>query len=104
MPIHDYMPDALPLASVSFRLWVPEPGQSDTVRLTASGWDREENRRLWLLHETWSHPEVGRDGYEPSDAISHVVLVALQDRPETQAQMESCMIGEGWAQDALDWG
>lgn len=88
------------LEAVHFQLYLPTKFNERTTTVVATGTSRTSRPSMWVLREEWSASEI-EHGYQASDALSHVALVALQDHPTSQAQMEACMVGEGWAQPGL---
>lgn len=89
------------LERVDFTLVLPVRSNQHRTTLHVYGRAGTARPSLWDLHETWSWTEQ-EAGYQPSDAVAHAVLVAMQDRPTSQQQIEACMIGEGWTQLQLD--
>lgn len=88
------------LESVELRLYLPARYSDGTTRLTAYGQASTCRTALWSISETWSPADV-HAGLLPTEAAHHILLVASQDHPTSQRQMEACMVGEGWAQDPL---
>ena len=101
MPHPIYGAPSHELEVVHFSLDIPRRANEHKTTLRASGTAGTSRPSLWNVHESWSWTEQER-GYQPSDAMAHVLLVAMQDRPTSQEQFEACMIGEGWSQLRLD--
>lgn len=89
------------LLRVTFTLELPTSQNGRTTRLIAVGSSETARASMWVVRETWS-PSEQEAGLQPADALHHVALVALQDHPTSQTQMEACLIGEGWEQLQLD--
>lgn len=89
------------LESIRLTLYLPTVSNGRTTKLEAHGRASTQRGSLWNVQETWSRDEIER-GYQASDAISHLVLVSLQDRPTTQRQLELGLTGQGWEQLQLD--
>lgn len=88
------------LERVEFTLIVPTAENGRRTALAARGTSGTARAGMWLVQEEWSAAEQER-GYQPADALQHIALVALQDRPTSQSQVEACLIGEGWCQNPL---
>lgn len=88
------------LDTVHFVLWLPRPSRELPARCQALGRSETSRSALWTVDIDW---EDGGDqhGYHAGDFLSHVAMVALQDHPTSQRQVDACMVGEGWAQDEL---
>ena len=100
MPHPIYGDPAHELLTVDFQLTLPTRENEFITKLTAWGRSTTSRSALWRVHEQWSWSEQEK-GQQPSDSIAHVLLVAYQDRPTSQAQVEACLVGEGWAQPPL---
>ena len=88
------------LEAVYFQIYLPSVENSRTTTMIATGTSRTSRPSMWSIREQWVGGEQER-GYQPGDALHHVCMTAMQDRPTSQAQMEACMIGEGWKQDSM---
>ena len=88
------------LDEVHVSLWLPTPKNAHVTAVQMLGVAETQRGSLWCLKERWERHET-RGGYEASDFVHHAIMVALQDWPTSQQQMEACLIGEGWAQDEL---
>jgi hypothetical protein len=88
------------LLTVDFKLDLPTRDNDHVTKLTVWGRSTTSRSALWRLHEAWEWGEQVA-GQQPSDSIAHALLVAYQDRPTSQAQVEACMVGEGWNQPTL---
>jgi hypothetical protein len=97
-------------------IWGPPDHELETVTITLTLGTRRNGRHtkvqahgssstrrvpLWSVSEAWTSGEV-QAGLQPGDAIHHIALVALQDRPTSQNHMERSLMGEGWEQLSLD--
>lgn len=92
-PLHD-------LEQVTFTLTLPRTTNGHLTTVSAAGRSSTCRTALWTAEESWQR-DAQRHGYEPGDYVSHVVMVAMQDRPSSQLQVDACLVGEGWAQDPL---
>lgn len=88
------------LEQVTFTLTLPEATNGHLTTITAAGRSSTCRTALWTMEQSWQRDEQAH-GYQPGDALSHIVMVAMQDRPTGQRQVDACMVGEGWAQDEL---
>nr|CRY95225.1 hypothetical protein [uncultured prokaryote] len=73
------------------------PGRSNGYQTSMVIRGRASTQRadLWVIREQW-RPEDNERGLAASDALAHVILTALQDRPDSQSGVERSLIGEGW--------
>lgn len=101
MPHPIYGAPSHELEAVYVHLVLPNRANEHKTTLHVTGTSGTSRPALWVLREAWSWSEQ-QAGLQPCDAVTHALLVALQDRPTSQAQMEACMIGEGWVQESLD--
>lgn len=101
MPHPVYGDPQHPLERVVITITVPRKVNDRRTHLEAYGWSSGKRSSLWHLREEWDVTET-RGGYEASDMAHHIAMVALQDHPTSQAQMDACLIGEGWTQLTLD--
>lgn len=75
------------LDTVTVKLWLPTAASSWRSKLLATGDSYTTKHQLWSHCEMWSDPlEV--TGMTMSDAVNHVTLVALQDRPASQEMFD----------------
>nr|CRY96616.1 hypothetical protein [uncultured prokaryote] len=95
-----YGPPAHRLRKVTVTLEVPDVANELRTSVSITGYSDTMRTSLWTVHESWSWTEQA-EGLQPADAIHHALLVALQDKPQSQHQFECCMVGEGWRQDSL---
>lgn len=101
MPHPIYGPPSHELTSITAILHLPTSFNGRSYRLEVSGRSITSRPSLWSVTETWTQAEQSA-GLQPTDALHHLALVASQDRPTTQHQLEMCLIGEGWEQLKLD--
>lgn len=75
------------LESVEVRLSVPKPGFRAGVVIQG----RSSGKRdpLWVLREDF----LPDDEYGAADFINHVMMVALQDAPRNEADLNRAMLG-----------
>jgi hypothetical protein len=97
MPHPIYGPPSHELETVTFRLTIPTRRNNRTTALEVHGRTSTQRSHLWYIHETWTPAEI-EHGLQASDAIHHLALIALQDHPSSQAQVESCLTGQPWSQ------
>lgn len=84
------------LESIDMTLrWDPE----GRISLHAAGRSPLKRTNLWTLDEVWAEDNPV---YGPYDAVSHLVLVCAQDRPNTKERLFFSMNGGlGWADQEL---
>lgn len=102
MPHPIYGPPQHRMTELAIKLWLPTKENGRKTTLQAFGISETSRGSLWSLREEWSASDVQPGGYEPTDALHHLAMVAMQDQPTTQAQVEACLVGEGWKQLELD--
>lgn len=87
MPHPIYGPPEHRLATVEARLEVPTRANDYWTRLHVVGRSTTKRAALWTVTEAWQ--ATGRDlGLVPVDALHLVALIALQERPRSQAEVE----------------
>lgn len=97
MPHPIYGPPSHVLETVTFKLTVPTARNGRHTKLEVQGRSSTQRASLWSIHETWTQAEV-EHGLQPSDSLHHLALIALQDHPASQTQVESCLTGQPWSQ------
>lgn len=85
------------LEYVTLRLVLPSNRNGRRAQLEVQGRCETQRASLWHVSESWS-PEEHRAGLEPTDAAHHVLLCAMQDRPNSQTAIELSLTGQGWEQ------
>lgn len=74
------------LETIEIRLELTGHGETPAISGFAAGRSSYQRRNLWTLGEVWMGD--GNHGLEPVDWMSHVVLTALQDRPNTRERLD----------------
>lgn len=97
MPHPIYGPPSHRLTTVHFVLTLPTKENGRHSRLEAHGRSSTSRAALWSVSETWTQSEQDA-GLQPTDALHHLGLVAMQDQPITQRQLELGLTGQGWEQ------
>lgn len=97
MPHPIYGPPQHRLTTVHFTLSLPTRENGRHTRLEAQGRASTQRSSLWSVSETWTWAEQ-RCGLEPTDALHHLALVVVQDRPSSQDHLEASLTGNGWEQ------
>lgn len=101
MPHPIYGPPDHRLEVVTIRLHLPSRSTSWVGRAQATGESSTSKRSLWsdrLVVECLST----NDGLGLADYAHHLALVALQDRPVNQAQLDRALKGgDRWTEDEL---
>lgn len=92
MPHPIYGPPEHKLEYVLLRLVLPLRSNDYESRVTAFGHSQTKRGFLWSFSESWAHDMKG-DEYGPADAVHHLALVALQDRPTTSSALELSLRG-----------
>ena len=100
MPHPIYGPPSHVLETVTFTLHLPLRRNQYLTRLEVRGEASTRKDRLWFVSETWTTEEQSA-GLQPSDAIHHLALIALQDSPSTQEALFRQLTGERWVQEEL---
>jgi len=76
------------------------PRHGETV-LKASGYSATKRGRLWHLEERWGAVQSDLPAH---DAIAHLALVCLQDRPRSEEQLGRSLRGGAlWEEVELPW-
>lgn len=90
------------LESVDFTLYLPRPDEWADVSIKAVGRASTRRAALWVYQETFNDELDAVKGYGPADAIHHIGLVAMQDRPNTLERLNFALSGGlSWCQDEL---
>lgn len=92
MPHPIYGPPSHALTHVGFDLELPRRANDYEARLYAVGRSSTKRASLWTFHETYAQASPGH-GMMPTDALHHLALIAMQDRPDTQARLEHFLQG-----------
>lgn len=92
-----YGPPQHRLTQVLFTLHLPTRENGHLTRLEAQGRSSTTRASLWSVSESWTRDEQ-RAGLEPTDALHHLALVAVQDRCSSQDHLERSLTGNGWEQ------
>lgn len=75
------------LDTVSIKLWLPTAASNWQSKLLVMGDTYTQRSSLWSHCEMWSDPlEV--TGMTMTDAVHHIALIAVQDRPTTQEMFD----------------
>lgn len=90
------------LDRVEITLHLPTPRSDHRADIAARGWSTTKRGSLWTWQESWNPSEMHVEGYEPVDVVHHLLLVAVQDRPNTQERL-SFGLGGGlsWSEPEL---
>lgn len=90
------------LETVEITLWLPGPDDVGVTSMRAAGRASTRRANLWTYQEHFE-PDVDREkGYGIGDAVHHVALVCLQDRPNTLERLNFALRGGlAWHQDEL---
>lgn len=100
MPHPIYGPPQHVLETVTFRLALPLRRNGFTTSLEVKGEASTSRASLWSVRETWTAAEQ-EAGLQPSDAVHHLALIALQDHPASQERLFNLLTGERWVQEEL---
>lgn len=92
MPHPIYGPTEPRLTAVRLVLTLPTNANDRSSRLDVYGECSTQRGTLWHVQERWNAAEH-RAGLEPTDAAHHALLVAMQDRPRSQAEVERALSG-----------
>lgn len=95
MPHPVFGPPSHQLDTVELKLYLPDRRNGYMTRLEVSGRSETSRAALWTVREQWLPPEV-EAGLQPADAANHVLLTALQDRPDCQSALERQLAGGGY--------
>lgn len=75
------------LSTVTIKLWLPSRANDWKSQILATGEAATKRSALWSHSERWPDPlEVV--GMTMTDAVSHLALIAVQDRPASQDMFE----------------
>lgn len=100
-----FIRDTPPLERVEFTLLLPSDAQPDTAALSAHGRSPLRRPALWSYHETFDTTLDAHKGYGVQDAMAHIVLVCMQDRPNTLDRLDFALSGGlAYVQEALGLG
>jgi hypothetical protein len=83
------------LETITLSVTLPSQRNGLRTALVVQGLTTTSRKPLWTMREHWTSGEVDA-GLQPSDAAHHALLVALQDRPDSQSTFEACLLGKGW--------
>ena len=86
------------LDQFTFRVDLADSPTGTYATLWAEGRCRRKRGALWTYNET-----IGLEGgrYHLSDLVTHLSLVATQDRPTSEAALTRGLIGSAWDQPEL---
>lgn len=88
------------LESVTFALHLPRRANGYLTRLEAAGRASTSRSALWTVSETWTTDEQ-EAGLQPTDALHHLSLIAVQDTPSSQEALFRALTGELYIQEEL---
>lgn len=100
MPHPIYGPPSHRLEVVHFRLALPLKRNGYLTSLAVKGESSTSRSSLWTISETWT-PDEQEAGLQPTDALHHIALIAVQDRPSSQDAMFRQLTGEPYIQEVL---
>lgn len=90
------------LQAVEFRLVLPNLAGSTPATIRASGRSDTKRGDLWTYVEAFDEEIDRAKGYGAADALHHISLVALQDRPNTMDRLDFALRGGlAWHQESL---
>lgn len=90
------------LNRVEFTLYLPRYDHAVSSEMRAAGYSDTKRAALWHYHEAFDHVLDAEKGYGVGDALHHVALVALQDRPNSLDRLEFALRGGlAWEQAPL---
>lgn len=90
------------LDRVEFRLDLPNRGTGAAAELRAEGRSLTKRDALWTYAESFDPSVAHEKGYEAHDAIAHIALVCLQDRPTGLSGLNFALRGGvAWESDTL---
>lgn len=90
------------LDQVDFRLHLPPSLLEGPTGLSATGRSATSRTALWTYQEEFDVDTTPEKGYEAHDAIAHICLVAIQDRPSSVHSLNLALRGGvAWSQDEL---
>lgn len=100
MPHQIYGKPSHQLETVTLTLHLPLRRNGYLTRLEASGRSSTKRGSLWSVSEQWTVDEQAA-GLQPSDAVHHLALIALQDHPSSQEALFRQLTGQRWIQEEL---
>lgn len=100
MPHPIYGPPSHQLETVTFTLQLPTRRNQYLTRLEVRGEASTKRSSLWSVSESWT-PAEQEAGLQPADALHHLALIALQDRPSSQEELFRQLTGEPHIQETL---
>lgn len=72
--------------------------RTNQVAVEAKGFAHTKRGPLWSVNEAFDP----KDQYGPADHLNHIVLVALQDQPRNEADLNTALRGgRGWEDQEL---
>jgi len=95
-----YGPPSHKLETVNFRLTLPLRRNAYVTSLEVRGETSSQRSSMWFVNEKWTEADQVA-GLQPSDALHHLALIALQDSPTSQEHMFRALTGERWIQEEL---
>jgi len=95
MPHPIYGPPDHSLDRLAARLTLPSRRNGYVAQATLSGESETKRGSLWTVQESWTQAEQDR-GLQVADWMSHLVLVAIQDRPITTTGLQHVLGAREW--------
>lgn len=92
MPHKIYGPPSHKLATVTITLHLPTRANSFTGVVRAEGRAQSKRDNLWSVSEEFTEA-AQINGMSMTDAVHHLALIAVQDRPDTQDRFEYYLRG-----------
>jgi hypothetical protein len=90
------------LQTVTFHLNFYDHGDGPEQSLSAHGRTDTKRSALWSYNEHFGPAEDMERGYSAADAIHHIALVAVQDKPAHLSQLNIALRGGvSWGQDPM---
>lgn len=90
------------LTSVDLSLRLPADPADSWVNLRVAGRSVTQRADLWTYEEAFGPDSYSEQGYGPSDALAHIALVAIQDRPNSLARLHFALNGGlSWEQQQM---
>lgn len=97
-----WAPPSHRLEEVQITLYLPGEHDSGVTSMRVAGRASTKRANLWTYQEHFDPSLDAEKGYSVSDAVHHVALVCLQDRPNTLARLDFALRGGlSWSQDEL---
>lgn len=92
------------LERVEITLVLPDEARRTDVTIRAAGRASTRRADLWTYQETLdAWPDVEK-GYGAGDALNHIALVCMQDRPNTLDRLQFALRGGlAWEQGEFGW-